>query len=273
MLSIADGKVVTGTIPVSNSVTSAPEILQLTRDGRTAFVAERLGERPERGDTVRDLPPGRRLFAIDLAEIPAPRLADTAEIGAFPEALSVSPDGRRVAVVSNTPEASLVQIAAYGEGRFGAVARFDLAQLGITGSASTPRGGVTATNVHWHPSGRVLAVNINTQNRVAFFEVNEAGGMLALRPWGNPVDVGTDPFVGRFTPDGRHYLTSNWGRNFAATNLEGRIPNRRSRSAWCGWPIPRHRAKPPAIDASEAPRPTSPPKAWRSARMAGSSQR
>ncbi|RRI07751.1 hypothetical protein EH240_00465 [Mesorhizobium tamadayense] len=224
ILSVIDGKVVSGAVPISNSVTAAPEILQMTKDGKTAFVTERLGERTEEGDTVRDLPPGRRLFAVDLSDSAAPRLADAAEIAAFPEGLSVSPDGRRIAVVSNTAEASFVQIIGYPGGRFGPVARFDLAALGITGSAPTPRGGVTATNVHWHPSGRVIAVNINTQNRVVFFKVGDANGQPNLRPWRNSVEVGADPFVGRFTPDGRHYLTSNWGRNFAAANLEGRIP-------------------------------------------------
>ncbi|MFF0950245.1 lactonase family protein [Rhizobium leguminosarum] len=225
VMSPAGDKIVTGSIPVSNSVTSAPEILALSEDGQTAFVAERLGERPKGGNRISDLPPGRQLFAVDLSDGAALRLSDTVEIEAFPEALSPSPDGESVAVVSNTPEASFVQIVAYRDGRFGSVARFDLAELGVKGSAPAPRGGVTATNVHWHPSGRFLAVNINTQNRVVFFEVTGADDdALILRPWGNVVEVGADPFVGRFTPDGRHYLTANWGRNFAATNLEGRIP-------------------------------------------------
>lgn len=224
VLSIVRGDVTIGTLPVSNSVTAAPEILALTRDGRTAFVTERLGERPPGGETVRDLPPGRRLFAVDLADRAAPRLSDTVEVAAFPESLAVSPDGRHVAVVANTPEASFVQLVAHAGGRFGAVGRFDLADLGIVGAGTGPRGGVTATNVHWHPSGRFLAVNINTQNRVAFLEVTQGGGAPGLRLWGNPVPVGADPFVGRFTPDGRFYLTADWGRDFAATGLDGRIP-------------------------------------------------
>jgi hypothetical protein len=224
ILSIVGGKVTASEISISNSVTAAPEILKLTRDGRTVFVTERLGERPEGAEMVRDLPPGRRLYAVDLSTKSAPRLAATAEIAAFPEGLSVDPDGTRVAVVSNTAEASFVQIVPYANGRFGEVARFNLAELGITGSGPGPRGGVTATNVDWHPSGRFIAVNINTQNRVAFFEVSEVEGRPSLRPWGNVVEVGKDPFVGRFTPDGRFYLTSDWGRDFSATTLEGRIP-------------------------------------------------
>lgn len=224
VLGVADGRVVAGSTDVSNSVTAAPEILQLTDDGRTAFVVERLGGRTPQSEKVADLPPGRRLFAVDLTNKTAPRLTDTLEIAAFPEALSVHPNGRRIAVVSNTPQASFVQIVDFANGRFGTAARFDLADLGVTGSAPGPRGGVTATNVHWHPSGRFLAVNVNTQNRVAFLEVVDAGDRPALRPWGNIVEVGRDPFVGRFTPDGRYYLTSNWGRDFAATTIEGRLP-------------------------------------------------
>jgi hypothetical protein len=77
--------------------------------------------------------------------------------------------------------------------------------------------------VHWHPSGRFLAVNITSQHRIAFFEVTEVDGRPKLRPWGNIVEVGRDPFVGRFTPDGRFYITSDWGRDLQATTLEGRI--------------------------------------------------
>lgn len=225
VMSITNGKVSQSILPISNSVTAAPEILELTPDGNTAFVTERLGERPDGATTVRELPPGNRLFAIDLEDASRPKLADTVEIGIHPEGLSVSPDGRRVAVVSNTADQSLLQIVAYQDGTFGPVARFDLAELGVIGTAEGPRGGVTATNVQWHPSGRYLAANINTQNRVAFFEIGDGEGGPALKPWGTPVETGRDPFVGRFTPDGRHYLTSNWGRDFSATTLDGRLPD------------------------------------------------
>jgi hypothetical protein len=224
VISLGSGKPAMAHIEVSNSVTAAPEILQLTRDGRTAFVIERLGQRPPGAQTVRDLPPGRRLFAVDLSDKTTPRIAAAAEIEVFPEALSISPDGARIAVVSNTSEASFVQIVPYRDGRFGEVIRFNLAELGIAGAAPRPRGGVTAPNVHWHPSGRFLAVNINSQNRIAFFEVTETNGRPKLRPWGNVVEVGRDPLVGRFTPDGRFYITSDWGRDLQATTLEGRIP-------------------------------------------------
>jgi DNA-binding beta-propeller fold protein YncE len=43
------------------------------------------------------------------------------------------------------------------------------------------------------------------------------------------VKVGKDPFTGQFNPDGRYYLSSNWGRNFGVhvKTLEQRIPKTR----------------------------------------------
>ncbi|MFC9896457.1 hypothetical protein ACFVMC_22445 [Nocardia sp. NPDC127579] len=216
-LRIENGHVTAEQIEVPNSVTSAPEVLALSPDGTTAFVTERLGRR-QPGDTrAQQLPPGDRLFAVDLAQ--PQRITATATIAHYPEALAVSPDGTRIAVVSNTAEASYLQLIPWSSTGFGAPRVFDLATLGITGHAAGPRGGVLATNVQWHPGGRALAVNITTQDRVAFFTVEDT-----VRPWGAPVTTGRDPFVGRFTPDGRHYITSDWGRDLTTGNLAERLP-------------------------------------------------
>lgn len=219
VISLDKGETTHRTVEVSNSVTAAPEILALSPDGRIAFVAERLKQRAPGAKTVKELAPGDRLFAIDISRTTSPQIISTANIAAFPESLAVSPDGTRLAVVSNTPDAAYLQIVSLRAGAFGEVRRFNLEALGVRGTASGPRGGVTATNVHWRPNGKVLAVNMDTQDSVAFFKVDEEPAI-----WGNLVKVGRDPFVGRFTPDGRYYLTSNWGRDFAATSVEGRLP-------------------------------------------------
>ncbi|CAN5132866.1 lactonase family protein [soil metagenome] len=221
---IRAGKATTRSLRVSNSVTATPEVLAVTPDGATAFVIERLAERTPGALRSADLQPGKRLFAIDLRGSGALAITDTVEVGAFPEGLSISPDGTRVAVVSNTPQAALLQFVDYRAGRFGGVTSVDLATLGITGTASTARGGVTATAVQWHRSGRFVAVNIDTQDRVAFFELTGTAQRPVIRAFGEPVAVGRDPFVGRFTPDGRHYVVAEWGRDFSATTLAGRIP-------------------------------------------------
>jgi hypothetical protein len=121
-------------------VTAPPKVLSLTRDGRIAFVAERLRRRAPDVELARELCPGRTLTAIDLSDKAAPTIADAVEVGPAPEVVRASPDGRRVAVVSNTPEASLIEIVSYSEGRFGRVETFRLSDLGITGDASDPVG-------------------------------------------------------------------------------------------------------------------------------------
>ncbi|MGY2093283.1 lactonase family protein [Nocardia gipuzkoensis] len=227
---VTDGEVSAQHIEVSNSVTAAPEVLALSPDGATAFVAERLGQRRPGDTTAQQLPPGDRLFAVNISDPGVLTITDTTAITSSPEALAVSPDGSHVAVVSNTATATVLQIVPWTAKRFGEPVPHDLANLGITGDPDRPRGGVLATNVQWHPSGRALAVNIATQNRVAFFTIDTSTvGSAAVRPWGTPVTTGIDPFVGRFTPDGRHYVTSDWGRNLTATDVAARLPTGRSK--------------------------------------------
>lgn len=79
------------------------------------------------------------------------------------------------------------------------------------------------TNVQWHPDGKALAIDDTGQNRIAFF-LFTGGRAPRLKPWGNSVETGRDPFVGRFIRDGRFYLISEWGRDFAAKDLDGPIP-------------------------------------------------
>ncbi|PZQ50143.1 MAG: hypothetical protein DI556_08735 [Rhodovulum sulfidophilum] len=205
------------TAPVSNSVTAAPEILAVDAPGAMAYVVERLGPREEGVANARDLRPGTRLFAIDLDSA---TVTAEATIAALPEALALAPDGDRIATVSNPPEGAVLRITAIEGAGFGATRSVPLRALGIAGGAPHTAGGLTATNVQWHPSGEALALNLTTQDRVLFLRETDAG----WRVWGEAVETGRDPFVGRFTPDGGWYLTSDWGRDFTATDLPGRLP-------------------------------------------------
>ena len=215
-----------GAVDVSNSVTATPEVLALSPDGRFAYVIERLGQRTAGMKMTSDLPPGKRLSIIDISDPASPKGSDTVELTVLPESLRVSPDGRFLAVPSNSPQDAVVQIIPVANGKGGAVQTFKLDALGIERASG---GGVAATFVDWHPSGGAIAVNLNTRNQVAFFKVGAAArGQVALEPWGKPVSVGPDPFVGRFTPDGGHYITADWGRNFQAKTIEERLPQQNS---------------------------------------------
>lgn len=222
---IIDGDVRIAQVEVPNSVTAAPEVLALTPDGTTAFVAERLGRRGPNDTRADQLPPGVTLSSVDVSDAANPAPTDSVTISENSEAIGVSPDGRRVAVIANTSDAAVLEIIPWAGDTFGPVHRIDLASVGITGTTSGPRRGVLATNVHWHPSGRALAINIDSHDRVAFFTVaDDPVTGLRLEPWGAPVATGADPYAGRFTPDGRHYVTANWGRNLSTTVMAERLP-------------------------------------------------
>lgn len=226
-------------LPMSNSVTAPPEVLRLSAGGETAFVVERLAQRDTGATRIAELAPGRRLFAVSLTDTPA-ALSDTVELADYPEALDVSPDGRAVAVVSNRDGESYLHLVPFADQSFGSTQTVSLGAL-------LNESGLYASNVAWHPSGRRLAINLNTSDRVLFLALERGeDNAWSVVPWGQPVTVGRDPFVGRFTPDGRYYITSDWGRDFSANTLATRLPQQPSglsvvRLAEMESTTPRHR--------------------------------
>lgn len=211
-VSIVDGQVDTASVDVTNSVTAAPEVLALTPDGRTAFVAERLAQRRP-GDTRADqLRAGTTLSAVDVSDLSAPRVLTVATTAQSPEALAVSGDGSRIAVVSNPPDGAVLEVFGWDGTSFAEPISIPLPDVEL------------ATNVQWHPDGDALAINDDRGDRVVFARIDRN----VLQPWGAAVPVGVDPFVGRFTPDGRHYITANWGRDLSTTVAADRLPDERS---------------------------------------------
>lgn len=223
VFTIRDGRVTRSAIEASNSVVAAPEILAAAADGRTFYVVDRLGRATAEARRTPDLPLGRTLTVIRVADDDQLSVAATVDVPQASEALALSPDGQWLAIVGNEPTRSVLTMVPLRDGLPGEPVLFEAGSLGLTGSGEGPRAGLLLTNVQWSPDGRTLAVNDTTGNRVAFFRF-EAAPSPTVSPWGAPVAAGRDPFVGRFTQDGRHYLTSEWGRNFAASDLNGRVP-------------------------------------------------
>ncbi|OHV76032.1 hypothetical protein LCM4573_15430 [Rhizobium sp. LCM 4573] len=192
---------------VSNSTNGPPAALTLSPDGRFALVAETYGRRPRDATRLDQLPQGKVIRSIDLAG--EGEVAATVEIGTQPQAISLNPAGDLLAAITvdDGQELAFVPVR---EGRFGAVVRFG---LGLP-----PSGGfipLKSTWIEWHPSGRYIAVNLVDRAEVAFYEVvrDSEGAVTAIQPWGNRVQTNKFPFVGRFSPDGRFYITSDlqWG--------------------------------------------------------------
>jgi hypothetical protein len=204
----------TAQIPASNSVTGAPYALALTSDGRTAFVVETLGAMPAGATRREQLPPGQQLVAINLSNPSRPTVHSRLTIAPKPETVDVHPDGTLLAISTQTPGKEIILIPVQ-YGTFGQSVEFSLRQLEIQPDSTRFQAGMYVSQVQCHPSGRYLAVNLDYRDQIAFFQLQrDRMGNPRLLPWGRPVNVGKDPFTGQFTPDGRFYLTSNWGRNF-----------------------------------------------------------
>lgn len=216
----------TAQISVSNSVTGAPYAFSLTSAGKTAFVVETLEPMPPSATRSNQLPAGERLMAVDLGDLSKPRIHDTLAIAPKPETVDVHPQGNLLAISTQTPDKEIILVPIQEE-KFGQPIEFSLRQLGIQPDPTRFQAGMYASTVQWHPSGRYLAVNLTYQDEVAFYKLQrDRNNALKLIPWGTPVKVGKDPFTGQFTPDGRFYITSNWGRNFGEQikTIEERLP-------------------------------------------------
>jgi DNA-binding beta-propeller fold protein YncE len=193
-------------VEVSNSVAGPPSAVATTPDGRFAFVVETFRPRPDGGTTFKDLKPGSKLTVVDLRTLAAPRVVQTLDIGTRPLSVSVSPDGRALAVALHPADGRQLALISFRDGRLGAPV--------YVGMPGVPKE-LEAPHVEWHPSGPFLAVTVLGRNEVVFYRVEDEDSRVA--PWGKPVQVGKYPMMGRFTPDGRFFLNVNlyWGEDVA----------------------------------------------------------
>jgi hypothetical protein len=189
-------------------------------------VVETLGQASAQATQLADLPPGRRLLSIDLTAIDRPAVRDRIDLPSRPMTVHVHPTADLLAVTTASPGQDIVLVPV-DEGDFGQPVTLSLEALGVVPDAALPGNGMAVGYAEWYPTGRYLAVTLHMRDEVAFFELRRDGafGTFSLSPWGNRVNVGgKDPYSGHFTPDGRFFITSDWGRNFAATTLEERLP-------------------------------------------------
>lgn len=194
-------------ISASNSVAGPPAAIDITRDGRFAFVIETFAQRPDNDarHTFEDLGYGARLFVFNLANPDRPRLIQTVETPTRPDAVRVSPDGRRVAV-SFHPEGAGTEtpLAIYpftngrlGEPSFPVIENWDLEAARLI-------------DMDWHPDEPILVLLNETEADMRFARVNDDN---TLTTFGNVVKVEKAPYRVFFTPDGRHVVTNAlyWG--------------------------------------------------------------
>lgn len=195
-----------GAAPAPNSVLSWPQVLAVSPDRGLAYVVETRAAPPagaERLASVRDLPPGRRLTVIRV-DGEALRVVAEADAGLNPQSVSLSADGRWLAIAGEAGGGELV-VFELKDGLPGQRFAFPLRVVYEEGDPERlPR------TLAWSPAGDWLAVNVALR-RVAFFELLRGpdGAPIGLRQHGAALPVGKRLSRGLWTPDGRYYLTSD----------------------------------------------------------------
>ncbi|MEM1167435.1 MAG: beta-propeller fold lactonase family protein [Planctomycetota bacterium] len=196
-------------VEVTNSVAGPAVAVDVSPDGRHAFVVETFRPRPDDGrrdHTFADLHHGNVITVVDLGDLSSPRVVQRLEIGERPESVSVNADGSMVAVAFH-PDGD-------GGERPLAIIPFRSGRLGAPIYPALPGadGQRRVVQAEWHPSRDVLALVDAATGSVRFVTVAESGA-VEVSVWGNEVVVGKFPFMARFTPDGGHLIVTNlyWG--------------------------------------------------------------
>ncbi len=189
------------TLPVYNSVMSWPQIIAVAPDGQRAYVVE-VRARPTDGvqefETIDQMPEGSHITVVDIADLAEPEIIESVPVGRNPEHISISPDGRFLAVNLEDPGRELLIVQLQADGTLGERSYFPLS---IDGTRQDNRAAI------WHPSGNFLAMTQDNNRRVGFYrvEVTEED-TLAVSPYGEPLTVGNHLSNPRFTTDGRFLL-------------------------------------------------------------------
>jgi len=187
---------------VSNSVLGPPNSIAVSRDGTRAYVIETRGPAAPGAAVMGDLPAGSRLTAVDLSDPLKPSIQSVITIGADPLGVDIDPAGELVAVVTaeSRQQLVIVPVSSAGMGE-----PLDWPFLGLDNDEN-----VYATCVQWSPRGSFIAVTLPARDEVVFYRVaRDPDGAVSVSPWGEPVKVGKAPYSGRFTPDGRYFITSD----------------------------------------------------------------
>ncbi|WP_019508393.1 hypothetical protein [Pleurocapsa sp. PCC 7319] len=188
-------------IEVSNSVMSWPQIIATSPDGQKAYIVE-VRSRPEDGvqelETIDDMPEGKYLTVVDLANPAQPKIIESVAVGSNPEHISISPDGKLLAVNLQDQGKELLIVRLQPDGKLGK--RFYFPML----SNGTRMDNQTAI---WHPSGKYLAMTQDQNSRIGFYNVTEIpNDEIQVKPFGQPLEVGNHLSHPKFTSDGRFLL-------------------------------------------------------------------
>jgi len=202
-------------VPASNSVAGPPASVDITSDGKYAFVIETWGQRPRAKEnaTFKDLKFGNRLQVFDLSDSKNPKMVQDIAIPLRPDAIRVNLSGSLIAITfhnkgggARTP----LGLFPFSDGKIGTPVYPKIKGWNIKDRM---------IDVDWHPSENILALLNESASNIRFARVDEK---LGVTPFGNVVQIEKAPFRVKFTPDGRHVVINAlyWGSDIAGRWIE-----------------------------------------------------
>lgn len=185
-------------INISNAAKSSIPIAT-SPDGKTIFVVETLGQ--AKAASNRSLPLGNKLAAVDLSDLGLPTVTHTIQVGQNPKSISINPQGDLLAIPTKIGhEITFVPVQ---NNKFGTPKSFPIIGIQVDCKKNSE-----ITHIEWHPDGRYIAAVMQASDQVIFYKVQRNDADIKLVAWGEPVEV-ENPFSGKFTPDGRFFITNN----------------------------------------------------------------
>jgi hypothetical protein len=122
---------------------------------------------------------------------------ESVAVGRNPEHLSLSPDGKFLAVNLEDLGRELLLVQLQADGRLG---QRTYVPMPIDSSRQDNQAAV------WHPSGKYLAMSQDKNRRIGFYRVDTSGPAPKVTPMGEPLSVGNHLSNPRFTADGQFLL-------------------------------------------------------------------
>jgi hypothetical protein len=212
-------------LTVSNSVTGAVAAIDKSDDGKFVYIIE--NNKPVNfndATTLSGLGLGTRLTVLNMSNPTSPTVSSTSDNFLFPLSVSINKAGNMLAINELKPQAGgQISLIPVNNGALGEKVSFTFASLGVPVDPQVPaqRGrGLLSNYAQWHPSGEYIAVNfqdrgnLQGQGEVRFFKVNKSENVITgLTPHGSEQITGKFPFSGRWSPNGKYYMTNDvyWG--------------------------------------------------------------
>lgn len=195
--------------PAPNSVISWPAVLDVSPDGRFAYVVETRGAASsgvEQMDSVyEDFPEGHSLTVFSITADGLGVLETVNNLTLNPQSVEASPDGRFLVIGSEQTGEELVILPLDEEGQPLQPIRIDLDPPYKPDDAEK-----RIRSQHISPDGTLLAANVGNR-RIQFYRLIYSGSAVphAVEAMGAPVDVGVRLAVGKWTPDSRFFVVTD----------------------------------------------------------------